>query len=277
MQGLFGWGLMALFAFDVGISVWDFWLEQGSRRFLGGLPSGEYVLHMLMAIVFGALVMSFLGDEDHVFNAPTRLIYAPAGPLVLRLILFVMAILVLGSGFQDAAAALRLRKLRLACANFESIKISSARDPCKRNPGELASAPETRSAQARWMWVALTAAGAYNLLWGAWVVLFPSAFFQWAGLAPINYPSIWQCLGMIIGAYGLGYLIVARNPFRHWPIVLVGLVGKVLGPAGMWWSVTRGGLPARMAWVCVVNDVIWWPAFGLILAKVYFRRRAHRM
>src|SRR5579863_2694981 len=53
MQGCFVWGLVALFAFDVGISIWDFSLEQRSRRFLGGLPGGEYVLHMLMATVFG--------------------------------------------------------------------------------------------------------------------------------------------------------------------------------------------------------------------------------
>ena len=50
LHGLFAWGLMALFVFGVGISIWDFSLEQDSRRFLGGLPSGEYVLHMLMAI-----------------------------------------------------------------------------------------------------------------------------------------------------------------------------------------------------------------------------------
>ena len=52
MHGLFAWALMGLFIVDVGISIWDFSLEQGSRRFLGGLPGGEYVLHMLMATVF---------------------------------------------------------------------------------------------------------------------------------------------------------------------------------------------------------------------------------
>ncbi len=58
IQGFFAWGLLALFAFDLAISIWDFCLEQGSRRFLGGLPSGEYVLHMLMAMVFGGMVTS---------------------------------------------------------------------------------------------------------------------------------------------------------------------------------------------------------------------------
>lgn len=105
LHGLFAWGLMALFAFDVGISIWDFSLEQASRRFLGGLPSGEYVLHMLMAIVFGALVTSILFLEHDWFSAPTHLVWTPTGaPAVLRLTLSVMALAVLGSGIQDAAA-----------------------------------------------------------------------------------------------------------------------------------------------------------------------------
>lgn len=58
---------------------------------------------MLMAIIFGALVR---------FTAPTHLVWTPIGaPVALRLTLLVMAIAVLGSGIQDAAAALRLRKL----------------------------------------------------------------------------------------------------------------------------------------------------------------------
>jgi hypothetical protein len=90
----------------------------------------------------------------------------------------------------------------------------------------------------------LVTAGVYNLVWGAWVVLFPAALFRIAGLAPANYLAIWQCVGMIVGVYGIGYLIAARQPLRHWPIVLVGLLGKVLGPIGMCWSVAIGALPA---------------------------------
>jgi hypothetical protein len=115
LHGLFAWGLMALFVFDVGISIWDFSLEQGSRRFLGGLPSGEYVLHMLMAIVFGALVTSILCFGHRRFAAPTSLIYAPtAAPVILRIVLSIMAAAVLVSGIQDAVAAFRLKKLAVA-------------------------------------------------------------------------------------------------------------------------------------------------------------------
>jgi hypothetical protein len=275
MHGLFAWGLMALFVFDVGISIWDFSLEQGSRRFLGGLPSGEYVLHMLMAIVFGALVTTVLCLEYHWFSAPTRLVWAPTGaPAILRLALSIMAIAVLGSGIQDAAAALRLKRLvtvRNSRAPDQSTLSRQVQD-LAAGSGQRVEAPTPARADGLrippWMKVALASSGVYNLVWGAWVVLFPAALFHWIGIPPANYPQIWQCLGMIVGVYGIGYLIAARDPISHWPIILVGLIGKILGPVGMWWSVAEGGLPAGMALVCVANDLIWWTPFALILARV---------
>ena len=114
----------------------------------------------------------------------------------------------------------------------------------------------------------LITAGFYNLLWGAWVIFFPTTLFGWLGINPINYPEFWQCLGMIVGVYGVGYLIAAENPQRHWPIVLVGLLGKVLGPLGMGWSIWNDALPLSLAWMCVWNDLVWWVPFGLILLQV---------
>lgn len=116
-----------------------------------------------------------------------------------------------------------------------------------------------------WMSRWLIAAGWYNLIWGGAVILAPSLPFQAAGLPPPNYPSIWQCVGMIVGVYGIGYLIAARDPVRHWPIVLVGLVGKVLGPIGFVWSVARGELPWVFGLTIVANDLIWWVPFAMIL------------
>ncbi len=273
LHGLFAWGLMALFTFDVGISIWDFSLEQGSRRFLGGLPSGEYVLHMLMAIVFGALVATVLCFGHHWFSATTGLFYAPtAVPTILRMVLATMAAAVLVSGIQDGVAAFRLRKLILArnslparCnaprqrRNFAGEKVKSA--------GTHAKAAVPLRTTPKWMQAVLCAAGVYNLVWGLWVILLPSAAFRWAGLPPANYPQIWQCVGMIVGVYGIGYLIAAREPFRHWPMVFVGLLGKILGPLGMLWYVSHGTLSSRMAWTCLTNDLIWWWPFSHILLR----------
>ena len=115
--------------------------------------------------------------------------------------------------------------------------------------------------------VVLIAAGLYNVVWGAFVVCFPLVPFRWAGMEAPNYPEIWQCVGMIVGAYGVGYLIAASNPMRHWPIVLVGLLGKILGPIGMVKAVWTGKLPIIASVTCLTNDLIWWVPFGLILYR----------
>ena len=56
--------------------------------------------------------------------------------------------------------------------------------------------------------------------------------FRAVGIEPPNYPELWQCIGMIVGVYGIGYLAASTDPVRHWPIVLVGFLGKIFGPIG---------------------------------------------
>jgi hypothetical protein len=124
------------------------------------------------------------------------------------------------------------------------------------------------------MTVILWLAAVYNVLWGAWVALFPMTVFQWLGMEPPNYPQIWQCVGMIVGVYGIGYACAAPDPLRHWPIVLVGLLGKLFGPLGFLIAVTRGELPWQFGAILLTNDLIWWVPFGLILHRAL--REAHK-
>ena len=124
----------------------------------------------------------------------------------------------------------------------------------------------------RWAKAVLLAAAAYNLLFGAMVVLFPLAWFEAAGLPAPNYPELWQCIGMIVGVYGIGYGVAAFAPLRHWPVVLVGLLGKVFGPIGFLDAALRGDLPWRCGWLIVGNDLVWWLPFGALLLAA--RRQA---
>lgn len=111
----------------------------------------------------------------------------------------------------------------------------------------------------------LIGAGIYNLIWGAVVIVAPNLFFRLADMPPMRYPEIWQCVGMIVGVYGVGYLIAATDPRMHWPIVLVGLLGKIFGPIGFAYAVYRGVFPPEFAWTILTNDLVWWVPFGLIL------------
>lgn len=121
----------------------------------------------------------------------------------------------------------------------------------------------------RWMFWVLTLAGAYNILWGTVVILFPNLLFDLFGMVRPLYPSSWQCIGMVIGVYGVGYAIAARDPVRHWPIVLVGFLGKLFGPIGVLWTAWNGELPWNFFWLNVTNDLVWLPAFTAILWHAY--------
>lgn len=136
-------------------------------------------------------------------------------------------------------------------------------------PGQPDDSQSPRAGTLRpsgWMRQVLLTAAIYNIVWGAFAILSPLTLFRWCGFDPLPvYPELWQCIGMIVGVYGVGYGIAARDPFRHWPIVLVGLLGKIFGPIGFVGAVTSGRFPLAMGWTIVTNDLIWWLPFGVIL------------
>jgi len=123
---------------------------------------------------------------------------------------------------------------------------------------------------SRWLW----AAGIYNLAWGALAIAWPHLLFDLTGAERINYPEIWQCVGMIVGVYGIGYLIAASDSRTHWPIVLVGLLGKVFGPIGFLVALLRGTFPPLFGLTILTNDLLWWIPFALILRDAFMDQRS---
>lgn len=114
--------------------------------------------------------------------------------------------------------------------------------------------------------IAFALAGCYNLAFGLWAAVWPLAFFQLFDIPPPIYPGIWACLGMVVGVYGLLYWHAAWKLANAWPIIAVGMLGKVLGPIGMAMSFSDEW-PRRLGMMCVYNDLIWWLPFGLFLVR----------
>jgi len=140
-------------------------------------------------------------------------------------------------------------------------------------PDSSASQPGPhRPDPSPWMRWVLLAAAAYNLAWGAVVIAAPNLIFDLAGMARPTYPQIWQCVGMIVGVYGLGYAAASLDPLRHWPIVMVGLAGKILGPIGFAAAVIGGEFPLAFGLTIITNDLIWWVPFAIILSRAWTRR-----
>lgn len=110
-------------------------------------------------------------------------------------------------------------------------------------------------------------AAAYNAGFGAFAVLSPGSFFELFRMEPPRYPQVWQCLGMVIGLYGLLYAHAARRLDTARPAILVGLLGKLLGPLGWALAVGEGAWPIRTLPLIVFNDLLWWLPFTLFLLE----------
>lgn len=123
------------------------------------------------------------------------------------------------------------------------------------------------------MSLTLKLAAVYNIIWGAWVVLFPNHFFELVGMELLNHTMIWQGMGMVIGVYGLGYWWASYDPLVHWPIVLVGALGKLFGPLGFVFNYITDQAPFEFFFTLITNDFLWWIPFGMILWRVHKERQ----
>ncbi len=110
-------------------------------------------------------------------------------------------------------------------------------------------------------------AAVYNVAFGLWTALWPQHFFELLRIEPPRYPEIWQCLGMVVGLYGLGYAYAAWRLDRGQQLIALGLAGKVLGPIGFLLTADSGNWPLRAWPLNVFNDVIWWIPFTLYLLE----------
>jgi hypothetical protein len=96
-------------------------------------------------------------------------------------------------------------------------------------------------------------------------IFFPELLFDFLGIELPNYAPLWQVVGMFVLVYAVGYWWVACYPSRHPHLVLIGLLGKTLGPIGFAWSAANGDIPEIFGLTIITNDLIWWPAFALYL------------
>jgi small multidrug resistance pump len=114
----------------------------------------------------------------------------------------------------------------------------------------------------------LTLAAIYNIFWGIWILIDPTVIL-FDDTNSIFVTIVLQCVGMLVGVYGIAYYFASLDPARYWPLILVGLIGKVLGPIGALNYIFSGQLDPHFFWVNVFNDVIWIFPFSWILYHVY--------
>jgi hypothetical protein len=97
---------VALFVADVGVALADVAVEPASRRSQGGLPAGEYFMHIVLSVLAGAYLHSLAVASLPWASLPPSVSYAPSAPLALRTALGVMALGCLSVAVYEALALL---------------------------------------------------------------------------------------------------------------------------------------------------------------------------
>jgi len=100
-----GWALALLgllYACDVLVAWSDVWEENASRKAQGGLPRGEYFMHVVLSVLVGLYMMATFqavwGDR----NLETAILFSPPQiPFVLRIYMTGMGIIAIGNFFYD--------------------------------------------------------------------------------------------------------------------------------------------------------------------------------
>jgi len=105
-QGDYAVALAVLFLIEIILTLWDFVVEDWIRKPLGGVYSGERVMHAVMGIIYGAMLAYAAPALRAWWSQPSQLAIAP--PIIsitLRWIMTLMAVGVFLSGVRDLCAS----------------------------------------------------------------------------------------------------------------------------------------------------------------------------
>lgn len=130
--------------------------------------------------------------------------------------------------------------------------------------------PQESFRSPQWHRIALTIASLQCVVWGIFILAFPSQSASFYGFEkPLTDVFLWKGTGLIILLFGVGYGIASLDPLRNWSVIVPGFIAKILGPIGMAMSVYEGEVSRRVLILLPVNDIVWWIPFTMILLHAY--------
>ena len=105
-SGAYTWLLCALLLAEIIITITDFVVERTTRSNQGGVATGEFVTHVIMAIIYGAFLATLAPHLYAWGGGETGLIaYTDPSPMVGGVCL-IMAVGVFSSGVRDLGASM---------------------------------------------------------------------------------------------------------------------------------------------------------------------------
>jgi small multidrug resistance pump len=118
-------------------------------------------------------------------------------------------------------------------------------------------------------------AAIYNTIWGIVVILMPGLTLKLAGIQTDAIGLLfWQCIGMFVMVFAIGYYCCYRDPERYAAFILIALLGKIFGPIGfVYGAFYLDVLPASLGWTILTNDLLWWPIWMPFVWETVLCRR----
>ena len=113
--------------------------------------------------------------------------------------------------------------------------------------------------------IILAMAATYNLGFAVWLGLWPGAVFALFAMTPPWPAQVSQVLATAIGLFALVYGYAVAWPEHTHPIVMLGLLSKIVPPIAWALVVILGDWPPRTFVLILCDDLVWWFPFGYCL------------
>ncbi len=120
-----------------------------------------------------------------------------------------------------------------------------------------------------WMRNLLRFAGCYNLLVCLTLLVLYHEALKTLGIEKPNLMLFVQLVGILVGLFGVGYLMVASRPLENRNLLLLGFLSKALGSVLGLAYVALGKVPLAFLVLLVFSDIAYLPPFVVILRRLY--------
>src|SRR5262245_5760035 len=137
-----------------------------------------------------------------------------------------------------------------------------------RNPKSEIRDPDSRPLTT-WMKFVLRFVALFKMGAGLFMLIGYHETYRIIGMPKpeISFPI--QLVGILVGLFGVGYYLVARNPIENRNVLALGFWSKFLGSCLGTAYVLLGKLPPQFVAVYFFADVIYLPPFYLIMRRLY--------
>lgn len=127
-----------------------------------------------------------------------------------------------------------------------------------------------------WMRYLLRFVGGYNVLAGIGMMIFYHEGFRFLNVDKPTLMLPLQLVGVMVGLFGVGYWLVARNPVENRNVLTLGFFSKFLGSILGVTYVAIGKLPVAFLPILFFADIIYLVPFLLIMRRLYAIARRNR-